>query len=98
MSNIQHIKVWDLGTHTDFSTFFDPGFNLFGKYIAEVYVFAVIASAHHMDATNVGDVVSDDLAQFGKMPSVPFTGTHHVIVELFVQVIQKRHSLNKNWM
>ena len=93
MSNVQHVKVWDLGTHTDFSGLFDAGLNFFRKHVAQIDVFAIFTLAHHLDGPNVCDVVGNDFAKLGKMPSVPFSGSHHVIVQLFIQIVQKRHGL-----
>ena len=41
-----------------------------------------------------GDVVGDDLAHLGEMPSEPFSQSHGVVVQLFVEVIEQGYRLN----
>ena len=41
------------------------------------------------DSFAVGQVVCDDFSQFGKVPAVPFSAAHNVVVELLIQVVQK---------
>lgn len=38
-------------------------------------------------------MVLNDLAELGEMPAVPLAYAHHVVVQLFVQVVQQRDSL-----
>lgn len=44
------------------------------------------------DSFAVGQIVGDDFSQLGKMPAVPFSAAHDVVVKLFIQVIQKTWS------
>ena len=38
-----------------------------------------------------GDVVGNDLGQFGKMPAVPFFASHDVVVRFFVEIVQESY-------
>ena len=38
---------------------------------------------------SVGEIVSHDLAELGKVPTVPFPAAHVVVVQLLIQVIQQ---------
>ena len=42
-----------------------------------------------LDHLCVCQVIWDNFTQLGKMPTVPFSGSHHVVVQFFVQVIQQ---------
>lgn len=37
----------------------------------------------------VGQVICDDLSELWKMPAIPLPAAHDVVVQLFIQVIQK---------
>lgn len=41
------------------------------------------------DSFAVSQVVCDDFSQLWKMPAVPLSAAHNVVVELLIQVIQK---------
>ena len=49
---------------------------------------------HFLDGTNVSHVVSDDLSKLGKVPAEPLLATHDVIVQLLVEIVEKRHGLD----
>ena len=42
---------------------------------------------HGLDDLGIGEVVNDNLAHLGEMPSVPFLDPHRVDVDLLVQVV-----------
>jgi hypothetical protein len=42
----------------------------------------------------IGDVVGDDFAEFGEMPAEPFTESHHVVVDFFIEVFQQGDGLD----
>ena len=42
---------------------------------------------HSLNDLGVGEVVDNDLAHLGEMPSVPFLDPHRVDVDLLVQVV-----------
>lgn len=41
------------------------------------------------DGFAVGQIIRDDLPQLREVPAVPLSAAHNVVVELFVQVVQK---------
>lgn len=50
------------------------------------------------DSFAVGQVVSDDFSQLRKVPAVPLSAAHDVVVKLLIQVIQKSWGDNrKKW-
>ena len=48
------------------------------------------ALTYDPDGPGVGEVVRDDLAELGEVPTVPLPATHVVVVQLLVQIIQQR--------
>lgn len=38
-------------------------------------------------------MILNDLSKFWEVPSVPLSGAHDVVIELFVKIVEKRHSL-----
>ena len=42
---------------------------------------------HGLDHLGIGEIVDNDLAHLGEMPSVPFLDPHRVDVDLLVQIV-----------
>lgn len=50
--------------------------------------------ADGFDHLGVDEVVGDDLAELGEVPAEPFAQAHHVVVDLFVEVVEQRDGLD----
>lgn len=68
---IEDVIVGDFGSHWNFGRFFDFLFNIFGQNVGQVCVHHVLTCADQFDGFDEGNVIGDDLAEFGEMPSVP---------------------------
>jgi len=53
----------------------------------------IICITNSLDGSGVLEVISDNLAELGEMPSVPFLQSHHVIIDFLVQIVQKGDGL-----
>lgn len=51
-----------------------------------IYVHYVLT--YKFDDSGVDEVVHDDFAQFWKVPAIPLSHTHDVVIQLFVKVIE----------
>lgn len=48
-----------------------------------------IIITYFANSFTVGQVVCDDFSQLRKVPAVPFSAAHNVVVKLLIQVVQK---------
>lgn len=87
----------DLSTHGDFGGLANLVGDFLGANCLEFLLGEVLHVGPHAnenDRLGVDDIISDDLRELGEMPRVPLLQTHGVVVELFVEVLKKRNSLN----
>jgi len=49
-----------------------------------------------LNGSGVEEVIGNDLTEFGEMPAVPFSQSHHVVVDFLIQIIKEGDSLKKS--
>lgn len=86
----------DVSTHGDFSSLLDFLFDVIRKDSAQISCRALVS--HTNSACDLGEDqgIGDDLAHFGEVPSVPLAESHHVVVDLSVQVVQQGNGLDNH--
>ena len=90
------IFLGNFGTHGNFSGIFNITFDFFSQNIGEIFGLELGLDTHLQDGLGIEEVVLNDLGQLGEVPAVPFFEAHHVVVELFVEVVEERYSLDNH--
>ena len=91
--DVEYILTGDLRTHRNLSCLFNLLLHFLGKDVAEVDMLGIIPGAHHLNRPHKGQVVGYNFAELREMPSIPLPAPHDVVVQLFVKIIKKIHSL-----
>lgn len=88
------VLVVDLSSHGDFGGLLDLLLEFFGEDAREVSCGGVVSHSDGADGLGVDEVVGDDLGDFWEVPSVPFSESHHVVVEFLIEVIEEGDGLD----
>lgn len=71
LTDVQDILLGDFCSHGDFGCFLDLLLEVWWQNVGQVRVVEVFTHANKFDGLDEGDVVGDNLSQFGEMPSEP---------------------------
>lgn len=88
------ILVVDLSSHGDLGGLLDLLLEFLGEDSGEIGGGGVVSHSDGADGLGVDKVVGDDLGDFWEVPSVPFSESHHVVVEFLVEVIEEGDGLD----
>jgi len=84
----------DFGTHRHLSGFLNVGFDIIRNFFAQVNIGSLCSDTDESDNLGVHHVVLNDGAQFWEVEPVPFSESHHVVIDFLVQVLVEGNGLD----
>lgn len=84
----------DFRAHGDLCGLFDFLFDFLCQQATQVLIGCLVPHPDLLDHFGVSQVVRDDLGQLWEVVAVPLTKSHHVVVDLLVEILQKGNSLD----
>ena len=90
------VSLTDFSSHRDFSSILYIFLDVFRNNAREINFDSFVSLPHSFNNFSVDKVVRHYFGELGEVPAIPFFEPHCIVIDLFIEVIKERNSLDNH--